>query len=60
MLEMASGAGASESITKIKSEEFGALWLANLIDQDIGLAALIDSVIPRGKKETGPTGCVRL
>jgi hypothetical protein len=42
MLEMASGAGGDDSIEKIKSQEFGALWLANLIDQEIGLAGLID------------------
>jgi hypothetical protein len=44
---MASGAGGDDSIEKIKSQEFGALWLANLIDQEIGLAGLIDSVISR-------------
>jgi transposase len=55
MLEMARRSGGDDGITKIRSEEFGALWLANLIDQDIDLAGLIDSVIPRGKKETGPS-----
>jgi transposase len=55
MLEMASNSGGDDGIAKIRSEEFGALWLANLIDQDIDLAGLIDSVIPKGKKETGPS-----
>jgi len=55
MLEMSRGTGGDDSIVKIKSEEFGALWLANLIDQEIDIAGLIDSVIPKGKKETGPS-----
>jgi len=49
-----SGAG-DDSVAKIKSEKFGALWLANLIDQDVDLAGMIDTIIPRGKKETGPS-----
>jgi len=52
---MANGAGSDDSIEKIKSQEFGALWLADRIDQDVGLAGLIDSVIPKGTKETGPS-----
>jgi len=55
MLEMASGSSANDGITKIKSDEFGALWLANLIDKNIDLAGLIDSVIPSGTKEVGPS-----
>lgn len=49
-----SGAG-DDSVAKIKSEKFGALWLANLIDQHVDLAGMIDAIIPRGKKETGPS-----
>ncbi len=56
ILEMARGTGGSDdSIVKIKSQEFGALWLANLIDQEVDMVGLIDSVIPKGKKETGPS-----
>jgi len=40
---------------KLRVEEFGALFLANLMDRDIDLAAIVDSVIPRGDKEEGPT-----
>src|SRR5208337_2188963 len=40
---------------KLAAQEFGALWLANLIDGEVGLASLIDSVIARGRKERGPT-----
>lgn len=55
MLELTTGAGGEDKVTKIKSEEFGALWLANRIDQKIDLVGLIDAVIPKGKKETGPS-----
>ncbi len=40
---------------KLAAQEFGALWLANLIDGQVGLVSLIDSVIARGRKELGPT-----
>jgi transposase len=40
---------------KLAVQEFGALWLANLIDGEVGLVSLIDSVIARGRKESGPT-----
>jgi transposase len=40
---------------KIKVEEFGALWLAQQMDQDIELAAIIDNIVPRAARETGPT-----
>jgi transposase len=41
--------------SKIVAQEFGALWLANLIDQSVGLVALIDAVVPRRAKEAGPS-----
>jgi len=53
MLEMVSG--KKEEYVKVQSQEFGALWLANLIDRDIDLVSLIDGVVPAGKSETGPT-----
>ena len=40
---------------KLAAQEFGALWLANLIDSEVGLVDIIDSVIARGRKESGPT-----
>lgn len=47
--------GTEKGAVKIKVEEFGALWLAKQMDQDIGLAAIIDKVVPRAARETGPT-----
>jgi hypothetical protein len=52
MLELAAGA-KKEEYTKIQSQEYGALWLANLIDQNIDLASLVEAVVPKGKVETG-------
>jgi len=34
----------------------GGLWLANLIEQDVGFDAPMDSIVPRKKDEQGPTG----
>lgn len=40
---------------KLRVEEFGSVWLANEIDRGIDLAGIIDSVIPRDRKEKGPS-----
>jgi transposase len=47
--------GTEKGPVKIKVEEFGALWIAQQMDQDIGLAAIIDDIVPRAARETGPT-----
>lgn len=36
---------------KLAAREFGALWLANLINAEVGLADLIDSVVARGRRD---------
>ena len=46
--------GIEKGPVKIKVEEFGALWLAQQMDQDIKLAAIIDKIVPRAARETGP------
>jgi transposase len=51
--QLASGE-PSEAI-RLRVEEFGALWIANEMDRGIDLASLVDAVVPRGKRETGPT-----
>ncbi|MBS3733121.1 MAG: transposase, partial [Desulfobacterales bacterium] len=48
-------AGQEEQIQNLKVEEFGALWLARQLDRDIDIAGLIDGVVPRGDRETGPS-----
>ncbi len=47
--------GTEKGPVKIRVEEFGALWLARQMDQDIELAAIIDNIVPRAARETGPT-----
>jgi transposase len=41
--------------TKLQAQEFGALWMANLIDQDFDIAGIIDSIIGKSEKESGPS-----
>lgn len=53
ILDLALGKGFE--CKKLAAREFGALWLANLIDTEVGLASLIDSFVTRGRKESGPT-----
>jgi len=47
--------GTEKDIVKIKVEEFGALWLAQQMDKDIELATIIDEIVPKAARETGPT-----
>ena len=44
-----------EGFVKLSAQEFGALWLANLIEQEVGLASIIDSVISKAEREKGPS-----
>lgn len=52
---MQMAAGCQEGVVKIQAQEFGALWLADLIDKDVDIAGIIDSVIPKAAQETGPS-----
>ncbi|MFP4452669.1 MAG: IS1634 family transposase [Desulfobacterales bacterium] len=47
--------GQEDQIHNLKVEEFGALWLANQIDKDIDIAAIIDEIVPPSARETGPS-----
>lgn len=51
--ELASEGGLEEK--QLKVEEFGALWLALQADSGIDLAGIIDAVVPRVARETGPS-----
>ncbi len=54
IMEMATSRGDAKP-HKIQAKEFGALWLANLVEKEIGIAELIDEVVPREEKEEGPS-----
>jgi transposase len=47
--------GKEAEVLSLKVEEFGSLWLAHQIDRDIDLCTIVDSVVPRTKRETGPS-----
>jgi transposase len=47
--------GRDEDVVTLKIEEFGALWLAHQIDQDVDLCGIIDSIVPTADRETGPS-----
>ena len=40
---------------KLKVQEFGSLWVANLMDSDVRFDQIVDSLIPKNPKEKGPT-----
>ncbi len=47
--------GKEAEVLDLKVEEFGSLWLAQQIDRDIDLCGIVDNVVPRAERETGPT-----
>ncbi|NTV35287.1 MAG: IS1634 family transposase, partial [Deltaproteobacteria bacterium] len=47
--------GTEGRLRKLSAQEFGALWIANEMDRHVGLASLVDSVLPKGENETGPS-----
>jgi transposase len=47
--------GKEAEVLNLKVEEFGSLWLAHQIDRDIDLCSIVDSVVPRAERETGPS-----
>lgn len=53
IMELAKGGG--DKCLKVSVEEFGALFLANLMEQRVDLASLVDSVVPTAQQEAGPS-----
>lgn len=47
--------GQSQELKTLKTEEFGALWLAKQIDQDIDICSIIDVIVPKADREKGPS-----
>jgi transposase len=48
-------AGQEQEDLRLKVEEFGSLWLAQQMDRDIDLAAIVDDVVKPGEREKGPS-----
>jgi transposase len=42
-------------IRRLQTREFGSLFVANLVENKIGVCEIIDEVLPRKKGEKGPT-----
>jgi transposase len=53
VVSLASGGFEEES--KLRVEEFGALWVANRMDQDVDLSGIIDSIVIPDPKDKGPS-----
>jgi len=45
--------GTRERCKNILVQEFGALFIANLIEAQVGVASIIDAVLPRVEQERG-------
>ncbi|ACL03002.1 transposase-like protein [Desulfatibacillum aliphaticivorans] len=53
ILEMATSSGGE--LETIQCQEYGALWLAHLMEKELGIADIVDSVIPKAVREKGPS-----
>ncbi len=53
ILEMAKG--KANLPRKIQAQEFGSLWLANLVEQHVDLAGIIDKIVPQIKESSKPS-----
>ncbi len=40
---------------KLRIESFGGVFLAHVLEEELDTIGIIDSIIPRGKNETGPS-----
>jgi transposase len=47
--------GEASGEVRLKVEEFGGLWVADQVDRQIGLSDIVDRVVPRADRETGPS-----
>jgi len=47
--------GPGETEVRLKVEEFGSLWAVLQMDADIDIASIIDDVVPKDARETGPS-----
>lgn len=45
----------STDLSRIQVQEFGALWLANEIEKMVGVAGIIDEIVPQKSKDSGPS-----
>jgi transposase len=54
IMQMAMAQGGTE-ILKLKTQEYGSVWLAEQLCKEVGLAELVDAVASKGPKKAGPT-----
>jgi len=47
--------GSDDGGRRLIVNEWGALWLADQIDQDVDIAGIVDEIVPTSKRETGPS-----
>jgi hypothetical protein len=55
ILELATGAAQAGVPVRLQAQEFGALWLAQHIESKVGLAGIIDALVPQAANEKGPS-----
>ena len=55
LLARLEGAASDNEPLRIATESFGAIFVAHLLEQRLGTIALIDRIVPRHRREVGPS-----
>ena len=55
LLARLEGAASDDEPLRIATESFGAIFVAYLLEQRLGTIALIDRIVPRHRREVGPS-----
>ena len=55
LLEKLEKAEADNKPLKIRTEEFGSIFVVNELEKMIGTAEIVDSIVPAGSREKGPS-----
>ena len=55
ILQMAREDKAGGRVRRLRTQEFGSLFLANLVEEKVGVCKIIDDVVPKKTGEKGPS-----
>jgi transposase len=55
LVQLAKQSSPATGELKLKAEEFGALWIASHLNNDLDIVSIINDIVPRHPAETGPT-----
>lgn len=55
ILQMKQDAETAGRPARLQVREFGSVWVAQMLENELGSIKMVDSVVPTGERETGPS-----